>query len=216
MTSERSRLWRAPIALLALLLLLAACGSDSEQPALSGDPTTSTTEAPVESTTTTEAEPVAECSSSTLPEDDTAGSADLEPAVAELRTEIMEAALACDYATLEELAMDGESQFNYSFGAPGGGAFADHLRQREEAGEPVVKLLVQMLRLPSTVLEQPEGDIVTWPSANSPEATEEDWAALEDVYTPEEIAGWRQAGSYLGYRVGITGEGDWLYFVAGD
>ena len=105
MASVLPRARRALLPLSALVLVLAGCGTDSDQPALSGDPTTSTTEAPPELTTTTEAPEGVGCSAAGEPEADTAGSVDLPEPVAELRLEIVEAARACDYATLEELAV---------------------------------------------------------------------------------------------------------------
>ncbi len=58
-------------------------------------------------------------------------------------------------------------------------------------------------------------NIYLWPAAAA--GTEQDWSALRaaELYTPEQLDSMRQSGAYLGYR-GITSEGDWIFFVAGD
>jgi hypothetical protein len=63
-------------------------------------------------------------------------------------------------------------------------------------------------------------DIYVWPAA----FTYESWDDIPDQYREElyeifgegeldQIAGF---GSYVGWRVGIDEQGNWLYFVAGD
>ncbi len=64
-----------------------------------------------------------------------------------------------------------------------------------------------------------QGPLYVWPSAHAKKPaqwTEEDRKALEQLYTEEEIRKFEQAGSYLGWRVGIRKDGTWLFFVAGD
>ena len=55
-----------------------------------------------------------------------------------------------------------------------------------------------------------------WPSAHRANPSERDWQALRTLYSPRQIEQMRRAGSYFGYRVGITPAGDWQYFIAGD
>lgn len=40
--------------------------------------------------------------------------------------------------------------------------------------------------------------------------------ALKPLYTDEDFENFSLFGSYTGYRVGLTPEGEWLFFVAGD
>ena len=55
-----------------------------------------------------------------------------------------------------------------------------------------------------------------WPTAYTDAPTAEDWQALAGIYPQELIDSFRENGSFLGYRVGITPAGDWQFFVAGD
>ncbi|CAN5662764.1 hypothetical protein BH20ACT1_BH20ACT1_06640 [soil metagenome] len=85
---------------------------------------------------------------------------DLPPVVADMRRQIVEAAVSCDYERLAELTRQSPF-FSFSFG---------------------------------TVDSEPA---TFWQEAEEQEE--------------------RPGGSgYLGYRVGITAEGDWIYFIAGD
>ena len=133
--------------------------------------------------------------------------------VAEKREAIVDAAHALDYERLETL-LDPKT-FTYSFGE--GGDPIGYWRRLEEQGE--MPILGDYL---PTVLATPwakQGPLYVWPSAHAKEPsqwTEEDRKALEQLYTEEEIRGFEQAGSYLGWRAGIRRDGTWLFFVAGD
>lgn len=114
---------------------------------------------------------------------------DLPEPVAIVRRDIVEAAVSCDYDGLAESATVGE--FNYSFGAEGDPA--GYWREIEEQGdERPLEALVELLDGPFATIDNDGQTIYVWPSA----AVEQD--------------------DYLGYRAGIDGDGDWLYFVAGD
>jgi hypothetical protein len=55
-----------------------------------------------------------------------------------------------------------------------------------------------------------QAQFYTWPSAEDAQATEEDWEALEAVFSQEEVDEWRDLGAYLGYRVVRDCTGNWL------
>ncbi|MGH3441696.1 MAG: hypothetical protein ACRDUY_06570 [Nitriliruptorales bacterium] len=55
-----------------------------------------------------------------------------------------------------------------------------------------------------------------WPRAQSEDATDADRQDLYDLFGEETVDGWYADGMYLGWRLGITAEGDWQFFVAGD
>jgi hypothetical protein len=72
------------------------------------------------------------------------------------------------------------------------------------------------------LLEGPFGqvsDVVVWPELHSrvpfafgaDERTE-----LEGRFGAEALATWEAAGAYLGWRIGITEAGEWIFLVAGD
>ncbi|MGH9053703.1 MAG: hypothetical protein ACRDWX_11930, partial [Acidimicrobiia bacterium] len=137
-------------------------------------------------------------------------SAPLPPVVAETRDTIRAAAEAGDLGRLVGLALAGGDSFTYSFGG-------NNPPSREELLEAwqdpeVMATVVALLDLPHTE----QDGIYAWPSAFSANPTDEDWTAVEVLYSEEEIAQMKQFGGYTGYRIGITAEGDWIFFVAGD
>ncbi len=143
---------------------------------------------------------------------------ELPEVVSAIRTRIMEAARACDYEKLAELALAGDSTFTYSFG--GGGRPAAFWREAEAQGRPVLRSLVEILDGPFATRSVDGTTQYLWPSAYaferwedvSPAAREE----LRRVYGEEELRRFEQFGSYVGDRVGITDSGDWIFFVGGD
>jgi hypothetical protein len=189
--------------------VLAACGSVEEAAA----PVT-VTETVTQTQTVTQppAEPQADCSTSalrlTLPEQD------LPAAVADVRQRVFEAAVACDYDTLEQIALERGEGFTFSYG--GGDSAAAHWRELEESGaEEPMRVLATILTLPFT---RNESGSYAWPTAYDESPTETDWQALVDagLYTQEQIDQMKAGGMYLGYRTAITADGDWQFFVAGD
>ena len=182
--------------LLGAIALLAACGGDDDQ-----------TAAPEESTTTSA--PAAQCSAAGIQEP---GNGEQLPGpVAETRTEIIDFARACDFDGLATLAMEGD--FTYSFG--GGEDPAAFWREAEDAGDEPLATLVQLLGMEAHIDDQ-----VVWPRAYARESwadvTEEERAELLEIYSEEDLAQFEAFGSYAGYRVGISSDGDWTFFVAGD
>ena len=186
------------------VLTLAGCGGSG------GETTTVTVTQPV-TVTETVAETAAEaaCSASglrvALPDEE------LPAPVAETRRRIFEAAIACDYDTLQAIALEGEPGFTYSYG--GETSASDFWRGEEERGGRPLAILVQILAVPHA---RNEAGFYAWPAAYSEQPTEAAWNDLEAVYSRDEINAWRDFGSYLGYRVGITPAGEWQFFVAGD
>ncbi len=198
-----------------LVLALAGCGGDDARQTASPQPVTVTET--VAQTETVVDEPEVACSTAglrqTLPEQD------LPPAVAEVRKRIFEAAVACDYETLEEIALEQGDGFTFSYG--GGDSAAEYWRQVEEANveQPLpMRALAAILAMPYT---RNETGSYAWPTAYSEAPTDEAWQALVDagLYTREQIDSAKTApgeGGYLGYRTAITADGDWQFFVAGD
>lgn len=139
--------------------------------------------------------------------------------VARMRADIAGAALACDYAALAALALEGPSpQFTYSFGDRGDPAA--YWRTAEADGRPVLRHLVQLLSTPFGTRDGAGSAQYVWPSAFAYETWEEVPAearrALGSVYSDDDLAQFAAFGSYAGLRIGITASGDWLFFVGGD
>jgi hypothetical protein len=143
---------------------------------------------------------------------------DLPELVSEIRMQIIQAASACDYSRLAELALAGDSTFSFSFG--GGEEPADFWRAAEGSGEAPLRLLVELLDGPFGTRSVDGVTQYLWPSAYAYERWDDvpqvarDHVA--DVYDEETLARFEQFGSYLGHRVGITGTGDWVFYIAGD
>lgn len=214
------RLIVAPLAVLLLVAFASACdggGGDTEEtptlpPPVTQAPATDTP-APIETTTPTESVQ-GECSAagrSPVPEEQQ----ELPPAVAELREQIVAAAVACDYDRLEELALQGDPVFAYSFGEKGESEPAAYWRQAEAQGKPVLASLVEVLNLPPGLQQ----GVYAWPFAywlDFSELTDAAERLLEEHFTAAEIADWKAFGGYIGYRAIITQDGDWTAFIAGD
>ena len=196
-----------------VVLALAGCGGDDEE-AGSTQPVTVT-----ETVTTTETvtEPEVECSTAgvrlTLPEQD------LPAAVADVRERIFEAAVACDYETLEEIALEQGEGFTFSYGATE--SAADFWREREEAGdaEPGPRPMLTLATILTLPFTRNEAGSYAWPTAYQESPTDADWQAIVDagLYSQEQVDQMRSGGiGYVGYRTAITPDGDWQFFVAGD
>jgi hypothetical protein len=143
---------------------------------------------------------------------------ELPAPVAATRQAIVAAAVACDYEALADLALGGDRQFTYSFGERG--EPAAFWQQAEDAGEPVLRRLVQLLGTAHASRQVEATTQYLWPSAFRYERWDDvpaaDREALRSVYGEEDLRRFAQFGSYAGHRVGIAGSGEWIFFVAGD
>ena len=201
------------VLLLALAALLAGgCGAESDEAAAPETVTLTVTAAATLPPPPTTTEAAATCSTSTvrttLPEQE------LPAAVAAVRQRIFDAAIACDYESLEAIALEQGEGFTFSYG--GETSAADFWRGLEESGETPLLDLVRILSIPHT---RNESGSYAWPSAYDETPTDEDWQALVDagLYTQAEVDEMKaQNTGYLGWRTAITAEGDWQFFVAGD
>ncbi len=146
------------------------------------------------------------------------GPSDVPDPVAATRDLIIGFALNCDYQGLAELAGGAAGHFTYSFGDEGDPA--GFWREAEDNRDDVLATLVALLGMSHGTLEAVTDNesvpLYFWPAAFGAEATEDDWKEVAALYSPEEIASMKDFGGYIGYRVGITGTGDWVFFVAGD
>ena len=200
-----------------LALVLFACNDstdtvDNLRSTTSGDNGTTTTT----STTTTSTE-APTCSAAGLTISSGAQPNDLPAAVSELRSELLAAATACDFERLGSMAeADGTS---YTFGeAPTLPPTGATLRQTARhlwptwcsswnsnppsttsakatcttCGRPCTPCLIGQM--------QPRSSARSWPTSSEPTS----WQVRDSF------------GGYVDYRVGITADGRWAFFVAGD
>jgi hypothetical protein len=147
---------------------------------------------------------------------------DLPDAVAATRDAIVAAATSCDIDALADLALLGDSAFEYSFG-PQGDPRA-YWTEYEGHGLEPLRLLVGVLDIPYTVMEWTKDDGTVerwyvWPRAMAtpwdeiPEEEEEALRALVGDEAYEEYETF--FGGYAGPRVGILENGDWGYYIIG-
>ena len=202
------------VVILALGTIPLFSSPDDPEPPAGSTPTTApiaTTTAP-DPVTTAHPAPVA-CSAAGM--DVPADQEGLPDRVAETRIAIAEAAIACDFTTLESLA---SPDLVTSFG---GGGFENIPIWEEEGTYPALALLVGLLDAPYAAQDY-EGlpRHYYWPSAFAYDSWEEipqaDMEALLTVYTQEELDEAAAFGSYALWRIGITEDGEWRFFVAGD
>ena len=137
-----------------------------------------------------------------------------------MRTNIIYAAWNCDYSELEKLTgvTDGEP-FGYSYGASGDPA--GDWQQEDVDFDTLARMVKVFASKPSFDKVDLDGDpekefLYTWPALAGGHLSDENWEAIEKIYPEEQVREWREETGYFGYRAGITLEGDWIFFIAGD
>lgn len=142
------------------------------------------------------------------------GGPDVPEVVAATRAAIIDAAISCDFDTLESRAGEG-------FAASFGGGGIESLRQWEAEGQGRLGTLLEILHMSHEVIETEDAGVMyVWPAAYSYRSWDEIPAdaieELRSIHTPEEIESFEAANAYLGWRTAIDSDGRWLYFIAGD
>lgn len=178
-----------------------------------------------------ETETVAGCSAAGLPPE-VEPQPELPDEVAQLRAELAQLAVVCDFDGLAGLTHP--TEFTYSFGHDA--APADYWRRAEASddGKAPMEALRRVLDAPSGTYETDSAGAATywvWPrlAALDPQQTDDadlgaaiDEAVATGVHPREEVEGMvHDFGAYLGYRVLFQVPADgteahWVVFVAGD
>lgn len=143
--------------------------------------------------------------------------ADFPAPVTATRARILEAAVACDYESLAEIAGEQE-HFTYSYGDDGD--FRSFLHEGETSGSDPLRSLVLIFGMSSVEDDLSNRGGWIWPSA----ASYDNWESipqpqkdeLRRIYDQHSLDSFEQNGGYIGYRTSIDPEGIWRYFVAGD
>jgi hypothetical protein len=163
-----------------------------------------------------DATPVTECSGgeATTPLEDQDG---LPAAVAETRTAIWAAAVACDWEALADLAGD---TLSWSFGGDPGDP-TPYWQDLEAVEQPML-YLAELLTMDFGVIQSNDGvdgdplAIFTWPAVHATgELDAEATVRLRELFGEDESA-WFSDSGYLAYRVGIAEDGRWMFFIGGD
>jgi hypothetical protein len=135
---------------------------------------------------------------------------------------IAAAALAGDLDTLAELALEGDMPFTASFGS-------DVTTPTELVGlwetigsDEVLAAIIGLVGLPNwyeTAAQTASGDVVAifvTPRFMHEPSNAENRRLVEEALGAEYVDRAVADGQYLGWRLGITADGDWRFFVAGD
>lgn len=139
----------------------------------------------------------------------------LPAAVAAKRDAILAAAEAKDYDALAGLADEG---FRYSFGGPvEGGVVAFWKELEATTDDRPIEDLAAILEMPYTLSQ----GYYVWPfvydDTDLSALSEHEIELLQPIVKPGELEAYAEGGSgWLGWRTGITPDGRWEFFVAGD
>jgi hypothetical protein len=137
----------------------------------------------------------------------------LPAAVEETRASLLEAAESGNYESLRQhIPNDG---FTYTFGGPVEGGPIPYWQQLErETDDRPLEILADILRMPYVLSR----GIYVWPWAYTVESaadlSEHERELLAPLGPPARLV--VEGTGYIGWRTGITPDGSWVFFVAGD
>lgn len=135
--------------------------------------------------------------------------AELPEEVLETRAALLAAAQSGDLDAFGAL-IPTETLFNSNFGGE-----QDHLAYYRTVDIDLLGHVAMLLEGPFAQLD----DIVVWPElfVRVPfQIGVDERPELEQRFGADRLAEWEAAGDYLGWRIGITEAGDWIFLVAGD
>jgi len=140
--------------------------------------------------------------------------------VAATRLALFEAAMMCDFAGIAAVSDAADLPVQTFHGGTG----PEYIWQSEDGGIPLMRTLVEHLNLPYSSSTNELGEAYVWPSAmgnlTSPYGDglpAEEYEALLEIYSVEDLEEMFEGiGGFAGYRIVITADGEWLFFIAGD
>lgn len=141
--------------------------------------------------------------------------------VRRMRDLIVEACLSGDIERLRPLISTGENATQLSFGAVPGDPIA-FLRELsgDEEGHEILAILYEVLSAGYVKLGQSAGDeMYVWPyffAVPLADLNARQRVELFKIVTAGDYEDMKNYGAYIFYRTGISPEGRWLFFVAGD
>ncbi|MCP1198024.1 hypothetical protein [Notoacmeibacter sp. MSK16QG-6] len=141
--------------------------------------------------------------------------------VARMRQLIIDAARSGDVERLRPLLGMGERQTTLSLGGVDGDVIA-FLKEvsGDEEGQEILAILSEILEAGYVHFDEGEKtELYVWPyffGRSLETLTPEQKVELFRIVTAGDYADMLQIGAYVFYRVGITPDGEWAFFVAGD
>ena len=143
----------------------------------------------------------------------------LPPAVAKTRQAIHDAAAARDYGKIAKLVS--AENFTFSFGDESDPVA--YWKAEDSGGTDIRAAMGALLDMPCVVVAGEDGQpFYEWPSAAEipyDKLTKDEVAALRKLYGGDLEQYWVEGtatGYYVGWRLSIDKEGNWIDFVAGD
>lgn len=144
---------------------------------------------------------------------------DLPLAALETVDRIRDAAASGDWEALAGLALAGDGAFYPVVDQPTEDAAALAAFWREQAGdEPLADILLALTSMRHWHAGPPEGEagVIHVSPAVGHEPTTANREALERAVGAAWAQRWVVDNEYVGWRVGVTADGDWRFFVTGD
>lgn len=141
--------------------------------------------------------------------------------VQRMRRLIMEAAKSGDITRFRTLLGPRESGTQLSFSEEPDDK-VEYMRSMsgDEKGYEILAILLELLEAPAVKLaEGSDDEIYVWPyfvAKPLTELTPEQMVELMTLATAGDVEGMEESGGYNFFRVGISPEGEWLFFAAGD
>lgn len=141
--------------------------------------------------------------------------------VQRMRALIMEACASGDIERLRPLLSGGESGTQLSFGQVSGDPI-EHLRglSGDDKGHEILAILYEVLAAGYVRLDEGEpGEMYVWPyffAVPLENLTDPQRVELFKLVTAGDYEDMKNFGAYIFYRIGISPEGRWIFFVAGD
>lgn len=141
--------------------------------------------------------------------------------VRRMRALIMEACASGDIERLRPLLSGGENGTQLSFGQVSGDPI-EHLRglSGDDNGHEILAILYEVLAAGYVRLDEGEpGEMYVWPyffAVPLEDLSDPQRVELFKLVTAGDYEDMKNFGAYIFYRIGISPEGRWIFFVAGD
>lgn len=148
------------------------------------------------------------------------GTDTLPAPVKRLREQIIEAAHTGDIETLKPILEGNGITPTFSFGDGDDPIAFWREASGDGEGREILAIMVEVFEAGYVLIDRPgEKPIYIWPYfAQVPleELTPAQQVELYKLVTAQDVVDMKEFGAYIFYRAGITADGQWQYFVAGD
>lgn len=148
------------------------------------------------------------------------GSADLPAPVKRLREQIIEAAHTGDIEALEPILEGNGITPTFTFGDGDDPIAFWRKASGDGAGREILAIMIEVFEAGHVLVERPgKQPIYVWPyfaHVALDDLTPAQQVELYKLVTAQDVVDMEEFGAYIFYRAGITADGQWQFFVAGD